>query len=66
MYNNLFRDQILGNQAADGSWNDPGIGGELSGSGRGKVYRTCLATLMLEVYYRFLNTGGGNKDKVTF
>jgi Prenyltransferase and squalene oxidase repeat len=65
-YNNLFRDQILGNQAADGSWNEPGVGGELAGSGRGKVYRTCLCTLMLEVYYRFLNTGGGNKDKITF
>jgi hypothetical protein len=24
------------------------------------VYRTCLCTLMLEVYYRFLSTGGGN------
>jgi hypothetical protein len=24
-----------------------------------KVYRTCLCTLMLEVYYRFLSTGGG-------
>jgi len=25
-----------------------------------KVYRTCLCTLMLEDYYRSLNTGGGN------
>ena len=58
-YNNLFRDQILHNQDADGSWKQPGIGAEFAGDGQGKTYRTCLATLMLEVYYRFLNTGGG-------
>lgn len=58
-YNDLFRDQILNNQAEDGSWKQPGIGADFSGNGRGKIYRTCLATLMLEVYYRFLNTGGG-------
>ena len=58
-YNNLFRDQLLNNQDEDGSWKQPGIGGEFAGDGQGKVYRTCLATLMLEVYYRFLNTGGG-------
>ncbi len=58
-YNNLFRDQILNNQDEDGSWKQPGHGAEFTGGGQGKTYRTCLATLMLEVYYRFLNTGGG-------
>ena len=58
-YNNLFRDQLLNNQDEDGSWKQPGIGGAFAGGGQGKTYRTCLATLMLEVYYRFLNTGGG-------
>ena len=58
-YNNLFRDQLLNNQDEDGSWKQPGIGGAFAGDGQGKTYRTCLATLMLEVYYRFLNTGGG-------
>ena len=58
MYNNLFRDQILNNQDEDGSFKRPGIGGDF-GDGWGKTYRTCLATLMLEVYYRFLATGGG-------
>ncbi len=62
-YNNLFRDQLLNNQDADGSFKEPGSGGEYSGDGRGRIYRTCLATLMLEVYYRFLNTGGGGRDR---
>lgn len=58
-YNDMFRDQLLNNQDEDGSWKQPGFGGEFSGDGQGKTYRTCLATLMLEVYYRFLTTGGG-------
>lgn len=63
MYNDLFRDQLLGNQDADGSFKQPGYGGAFSGNGQGKVYRTTLAVLMLEVYYRFLNTGGGGREK---
>jgi Prenyltransferase and squalene oxidase repeat len=78
-YNDLFRDQILNNQNQDGTWKIPG-----GGAGRaairaggaefvdkdkdGTVYRNALCTLMLEVYYRFLNTGGGglgdNKPKI--
>ena len=66
-YNELFRDQLLNNQEADGSWKIPGggqkpraVGASFTGNNMdGKVYRTTLCTLMLEVYYRFLNTGGG-------
>ena len=66
-YNELFRDQLLNNQEADGSWKIPGggqkpraVGASFTGNNMdGKVYRTRLCTLMLEVYYRFLNTGGG-------
>jgi hypothetical protein len=60
-YNNLFRDQLLQNQAEDGSWKAPGMGGIYSN----KIYRTALCTLMLEVYYRFLNTdsGGGSRSR---
>lgn len=54
-YNGIFRDQVLNNQGPDGSWKPPG--GKLYGDN--PVYRTCLATLMLEVYYRFLNSSGG-------
>lgn len=61
-YNELFRDQILQNQDADGSWKTPGGGKKVRAAGGtwqgDKLYRTCLCTLMMEVYYRFLGTGG--------
>lgn len=70
-YNALFRDQVLKNQNADGSWKSPGGGTKLRAvapayvgeSGDAKVYRTTLCSLMLEVYYRFLSTGGGHGTK---
>jgi hypothetical protein len=66
-YNAMYRDQILKNQNGDGSWKSPGGGKKIIAvgaayvgeSGDAKVYRTSLCTLMLEVYYRFLSTGGG-------
>ena len=63
-YNAMFRDQILNNQDTDGSWKVPGGGAKDIRATAGsyvadKVYRTCLCTLMMEVYYRFLSTGGG-------
>ncbi len=57
-YNELFRDEVLKNQAADGSWNLPANPGHHLGN---KHYVTCLSTLMLEVYYRFL-PGTGQKN----
>ena len=63
-YNNLFRDQLLNNQDADGSWKVPGVGDQYVGDKQGKIYRTALCTLMLEVYYRFLtSSGGGIKER---
>jgi len=60
-YNALFRDQLLNNQDADGSWKVPGGGQKIRAAvpsyTSDKTYRTCLCTLMLEVYYRFLSTG---------
>ena len=61
-YNDLFRDQVLNNQNEDGSWKAP----KFSGHGQtasADVYRNTLSILMLEVYYRFLNTGGGGRTK---
>ena len=59
-----FRDQLLANQDADGSWKIPGGGHKIAAvapqwaadTAEGKIYRTTLCTLMLEVYYRFLST----------
>jgi len=56
-YNDVFRDQLLKNQNGDGSWKKPG-GKGIASSGE-QVYDTSLCVLMLEVYYRFLTTGGG-------
>ena len=57
-YNLLFRDGVLNAQNADGSFKAPGGGNKINGIAttyvRNVHYRTCLATLMLEVYYRFL------------
>lgn len=52
-YNNLFLEQILNNQNPDGTWKPTAH----KGHGDNQIYRNCLCTLMLEVYYRFLNTG---------
>jgi hypothetical protein len=65
-YNAMFRDQLLNNQNADGSWKAPGGGQKIRGVATSYVsnahYRTCLNILMLEVYYRFLpGTGAGMK-----
>lgn len=65
-YNSMFRDQLLENQNEDGSWKSPGGGKKINAVGamyvgdsaEAVVYRTSLCTLMLEVYYRFLSTGG--------
>ena len=64
-WNRVFQDELLGNQAPDGSW--PPAGGGAAGknglnyrTGAGgssaAVYRTSLCVLMLEVYYRYLPT----------
>ena len=58
-YNELFRDQLLNNQNPDGSWKAPKYTGH--GQGGNDLYRNTLCILMLEVYYRFLNTGGGQR-----
>ncbi len=56
-YNNLVRDELLKNQNKDGSWTNPGG----PGTNGDPVYTVSLATLMLEVYYRFL-PGTGAKS----
>jgi hypothetical protein len=59
-YNNLFREELLKNQQEDGSWNQ----GNMSHGPVNVHMATCLATLMLEVYYRFLpGTGSASGGK---
>lgn len=50
-YNEKFRDQLLKAQAPDGSWSQTGHGNHGPANSH---MATCLATFMLEVYYRFL------------
>lgn len=54
-YNNKFRDSLVGGQKSDGSWDQRMKHGPVN-----VHMATCLATLMLEVYYRFL-PGTGSK-----
>ena len=54
-YNERFRDELLKAQKPDGSWQQSVQHGPVN-----VHMATCLATLMLEVYYRFLpGTGAG-------
>ncbi len=53
---------VLANQNSDGTWKAEGTsaahGSNTSGTGAdADIYRTCLCTLMLEVYYRYLKVG---------
>ncbi|YCM44256.1 hypothetical protein V2O64_23395 [Verrucomicrobiaceae bacterium 227] len=65
-YNKLFRDQVLNNQNKDGSYKPLNKGGKINAvaasfqgnSAFAVHYRTCLSTLMLEAYYRFLPATG--------
>ena len=69
-YNRAFRDSPLGAQASDGSFMPNGFGGpggvvqtSQNRHANDRIYRQCLATLMLEVYYRFLpGTGEGARN----
>ncbi len=61
-YNDLFRDQLLDNQNPDGSWKAPKFAGHGQAPAN-DVYRNTLCILMLEVYYRFLNSSGGAGER---
>ena len=67
-YNSIFRDQLLNNQDGDGSWKVPGGGQKIRAAGSNftgdKTFRTCLCTLMLEVYYRFLSTSSDERSGI--
>lgn len=52
-YNRSQQKLVIDSQEKDGSW--PVAGGHIGGAqADAKIYHTCLCTLMLEVYYRYL------------
>ena len=57
VWNNKFQDVLKKNQAPEGFWDNPGHShaeGYLEDQESFRVYNTCLASLMLTVYYRYL------------
>jgi len=50
-YNDSYQALIADSQEADGSW---AVAGGHKAGGDEKIYHTCLCTLMMEVYYRYL------------
>jgi hypothetical protein len=61
-WNRWFQDEICDVQNPDGSWPAPGgkgHGPQGANSMTGKVYRTTLCILMLEVFYRYMPTTQG-------
>ena len=61
-YNKLFRDQVLNNQNKDGTYKSVTESHGLNKVSFSEHYRTCLATLMLETYYRFLPGTGAKTN----
>jgi hypothetical protein len=66
-WNEQFQKIILENQNADGSYKVEGVGtigsaGTSAAGGDADIYRVCLCTLMLEVYYRYLKVGDRGGD----
>jgi hypothetical protein len=58
-WNRLFQDEVASAQTSEGSWPAPGGKGHGPQSAEnmsGKVYRTALCILMLEVFYRYMPT----------
>jgi hypothetical protein len=62
VWNGQFRDQVLKNQKANGSYNPESSehrhAASAAAGSDAEIYRTSLCTLMLEVYYRYLKVGG--------
>ena len=52
-FNDSYQELIAKSQQQDGSWTNPG-GHANSVGADATIYATCLSTLMMEVYYRYL------------
>lgn len=67
LWNSQFRSELLDNQLPAGNYKEEASGHTRAASssaagGDAEVYRTCLCTLMLEVYYRYLKVGDRGND----
>jgi hypothetical protein len=67
LWNDQFQKEVLSNQNDDGSYKVESVGliaaaGSGAAAGDKDVYRACLCTLMLEVYYRYLKVGDRGND----
>jgi len=60
-WNDIFREDLLAAQEEDGSWLK---GGGSTADDDQDHFRTCAATLMLEVYYRYLPATGDVQDGI--
>lgn len=62
-WNKIFQDTLVKKQNAEGYWIDWGHKGHGpdANSIEGKIYTTTLCTLMLEIYYRYLQNTGDDK-----
>jgi hypothetical protein len=62
-WNNIFQDTLLKKQSPEGYWMDWGHQGHgpEANTIEGKIYTTTLCTLMLEIYYRYLQNTGDDK-----
>ena len=70
LWNSQFQKELLENQLPDGSYKpeSPGEVAAATVSAAGSdadIYRTCLCTLMLEVYYRYLKVGDRDSEGTT-
>ena len=70
LWNSQFQKELLENQLPDGSYKpeSPGEVAAATVSAAGSdadIYRTCLCTLMLEVYYRYLKVGDRDTEGTT-
>lgn len=69
-WNDQFQKILLENQNPDGSYKPEGVGaigaaGSTAAGNDADIYRVCLCTLMLEVYYRYLKVGDRTEGAAT-
>lgn len=63
-YNAQFLPQILGAQQADGSFKRGRPGNWPAGDAADAIYRQCLCTLQLEVYFRYLKVADRDEPSI--